>query len=282
MRYLLLLLALPAFGQGLTLRNPFYQAVFGSPYVVTFNANTVPGIQYWFKADGTLWQDADRTTAVTADGDPIGCWDDASGYGRNVTNRAASRYPTWHSTGLNSKPYVHFMGGQTNLAYWDGNTTFSTSTSCTNYVFTVSTFIAGLSGGRGFLIAGTNVVAPRQIIYIYPNAGNFWEYEQGDGDCHDASAKTNWCIRGWQLSGTNSWIFTNGVSSIGIVAQNAGNGVMNGCFVGNGSTLNYGNNQYIAEILYYTNYMSSNTTWQVLTYLSKKYNIPCFAPPADP
>ena len=57
---------------------------------------------------------------------------------------------------------------------------------------------------------------------------------------------------------------------------------MNGCFVGNGSTLNYGNNQYIAEILYYTNYMSSNTTWQVLNYLSKKYNIPCFAPPADP
>jgi hypothetical protein len=60
---------------------------------VPFAPTDLTGLQFWFKADGTLWQDSARTTAATADADPVGAWDDASGNANNATQATAGTRP---------------------------------------------------------------------------------------------------------------------------------------------------------------------------------------------
>lgn len=53
----------------------------------------------WLKADGVVWQDSARTTLATADGDPVGAWDDASGNGNHVLQATASKRPLLKTSG---------------------------------------------------------------------------------------------------------------------------------------------------------------------------------------
>lgn len=63
----------------------------------------------WWKADGTLWQHNDGTTAVSADGDLIGRWEDASGNGKHMEVADANR-PTFKTSIQNSLPVVRMAG----------------------------------------------------------------------------------------------------------------------------------------------------------------------------
>lgn len=79
---------------------------------VPFSPADLAGLTLWLKADGTLWQDAARTTPATADGDLIGSWDDASGNGLHVSESGATR-PTLKTSIVNGKPVIRFSGSQT-------------------------------------------------------------------------------------------------------------------------------------------------------------------------
>lgn len=64
----------------------------------------------WFKADGTLWQDSGRTTPATADGDPVGAWDDASGNAGHAVQAASGARPTLKTAIVNGKPVLRGDG----------------------------------------------------------------------------------------------------------------------------------------------------------------------------
>jgi hypothetical protein len=67
----------------------------------------VVGLTLWLKADGTLWQDSGRTTPATANADPVGCWDDASGNGNHFNG---GNPPSLRTNVQNSKPVIRFDG----------------------------------------------------------------------------------------------------------------------------------------------------------------------------
>lgn len=61
----------------------------------------------WWKADGTLWQDA-GTTPATADGDPVGRWEDASTSARHANQTTAGFRPLLKI--VSGKNYIRFDG----------------------------------------------------------------------------------------------------------------------------------------------------------------------------
>lgn len=72
------------------------------------------GLQLWLKSDTGLWQDTAGTTAATANGDPIGRWDDQSGNGRNATQSTSGARPTLSTAtqygGINSVEFTAATG----------------------------------------------------------------------------------------------------------------------------------------------------------------------------
>lgn len=74
--------------------------------VSVFDPLTVTGLVGWYKSDGVLYQDSARTTLVTADGDPVGSWSDASGLGNHLLQATSGLRPTYKTGQLNSKPTI--------------------------------------------------------------------------------------------------------------------------------------------------------------------------------
>ena len=72
---------------------------------------SLSGLALWLDASDstTLFQDSAKTTLATADGDPVGCWADKSGNGRDVTQATTANKPARSSaSGVQS---VLFDGG---------------------------------------------------------------------------------------------------------------------------------------------------------------------------
>lgn len=76
---------------------------------------------FWYDADDltTLFQDAAGTIPVTADGDPVGRWEDKSGNGRHWTQSTSGARPTYHTSGgvswIESDGVNDWMTGSTGM-----------------------------------------------------------------------------------------------------------------------------------------------------------------------
>lgn len=73
---------------------------------------TLPAPSFLLAGDGTFWQDSARTTPATADGDPVGAWDDASVSAAHALQATAGKRPLLKTAGngLNSIPVLRFDG----------------------------------------------------------------------------------------------------------------------------------------------------------------------------
>lgn len=84
---------------------------YGAGYAAWGPLSLGPSLAAWYRADiSYLWQDAARTTPVAADGDPIGCWDDASGNGFHLKQSSDALRPTYKANIQSNKPVVRFNG----------------------------------------------------------------------------------------------------------------------------------------------------------------------------
>lgn len=81
-----------------------------------FNPSKISGLQLWLKADTGLFQNSNGTTAVTADGDPIGYWADQSGNSNHATIATSSLRPTYKVAQQNGYGGVKFDGTDDYLA----------------------------------------------------------------------------------------------------------------------------------------------------------------------
>jgi hypothetical protein len=75
-----------------------------------FNPNVFAGLQLWLPASGTYWQDSDRTIPATADNDPVGAWDDASGNGRHMIQPTSGSRPLLKTATANGRHGLLFDG----------------------------------------------------------------------------------------------------------------------------------------------------------------------------
>ena len=72
---------------------------------------TGAGLKLWLRADRGLFQDSGGTTPATADGDPVGLWQDGSGQGNHVSQATASKRPTLRlGVTPSGRPVVRFDG----------------------------------------------------------------------------------------------------------------------------------------------------------------------------
>ena len=72
----------------------------------------ISSLEGWWDADdtSTLWQDSAKTTAITADGQTVGAWEDKSGNGRDWTQFFAGFKPTYKTSIQNGMDIIRFNG----------------------------------------------------------------------------------------------------------------------------------------------------------------------------
>src|SRR5262245_39968698 len=77
-----------------------------------FAPTDVAGLQLWLRGDAGTFQDAARTTAAAADGDPVGGWRDDSGGAHHFSQATAAKRGTLKTgaNGINGRSIVRFDG----------------------------------------------------------------------------------------------------------------------------------------------------------------------------
>lgn len=99
------------FGYGSTSETP---AAFGYGASGGGGAVAIPtdlsGLVLWCKADAGTYQDAARSTAASANNDPVGGWADQSGVGNHLSQATAGARPLLKTGILASKPGLLFDG----------------------------------------------------------------------------------------------------------------------------------------------------------------------------
>jgi rRNA maturation protein Nop10 len=76
----------------------------------------------WMDASdiNSLYQDSACTTPVTSNNDPVGCWEDKAGFGRDFIQATAGNRPTYKSSAINGMGGLDFDGAGDFLADDDG------------------------------------------------------------------------------------------------------------------------------------------------------------------
>ena len=85
------------------------QQVFGGP----FSPTDIAGLLVWVDSTdlSTMWEESTRITQVSADGDPVGAWDDKSGNGNHWIQAISSQRPLYKENFNTSYQGLKFDGG---------------------------------------------------------------------------------------------------------------------------------------------------------------------------
>lgn len=222
----------------------------------SFSPSQISGLAAWYKADGTLWQDSARTVPATANNDPVGAWDDASGNGNHALQATAGNRPLLSSSFLNGKPGIAFDGSNDMLKR------------------------TGVVGGPlaqpvTFFFAGKNASTAVQQMVAFAGLAFY------------VGNSSTWRIGGslevlWGPADTNNRVFAavfNGASSKLWVAGgsaasgNVGTGTVVDVNLGSGSAPSEWSSTTMAEVLLYTGALSLANINLVGAYLGTKYGI---------
>lgn len=231
--------------------------------------NTVAGLYAWFHPTSGKWQDSGRTTPASANNDPVGAWDDASGSSRHVTQATAADRPLLKTSIINGFAVQRF----------DGATDFLQRTSAGFSIATPQTiFCVGLV---------SSVSAPGAFGRVYDSAdssvGRALMGKHGDNSTNAIFAGTvvsyaeslPTTMKVWSAvyNGASSALWRNGTQ---VVSGNAGTNTMSGLRLGAGATAGGGaasefNGCDIAEFVVYSAALSASDRIGVENYLRSKY-----------
>lgn len=228
-----------------------------------FSPSDIAGLQEWWKGDGTLWQDSARTTPASADGDPVGAWDDASGNGRNATQATAGARPSLQTAELNGLPVVRFVAASSTRLTFTAHTGFSAIS-----IFGVVKR-AATSGDHTVLSLGKTLIRIDQTVN-----GNLEWYPDTDTTVIDAQdvADTDWHLIAVLQSSTDYEIRLDLASVTGttVVVDPADRTDAIGSFEGGVLWFMDGD---IAELLVYDSDLSDADRDAVEGYLNAKWGL---------
>ncbi len=218
----------------------------------------ISGLQLWLKADGTLWQDSARTTPATADSDPVGAWDDASGNGRHFTQATSGKRPLLRTSILNSKAIVRFDKTDDYLT----NTTFGYSAAFTAFIVFKTT---GLTPYQHLLESNGGGTAQ---VMVNSGAANLFNMTK----TYTSPTYTSWHILEFNRDGSNNGeIRVNNVSiGTGTMSSATGTSMFLGIYQ-DGTSEPFGGD--MAEIILYDSVLSSTDRADVTNYLNNKYGL---------
>jgi hypothetical protein len=157
------------FGFGLGLRRR-PRGVDGGGAAPSLTApSDLSNLRFWYKADGTLFQDSARTTPAVPGTDPVGDWDDASGGGFHVAQVTAGQRPVLTANVQNGKPGVRFTRASSQfLTRATGAFAIQTLFVCLKKP-TAANFPAGVFPG---VISGADLASASQWCFGYQSSAN--------------------------------------------------------------------------------------------------------------
>lgn len=228
-----------------------------------FAPTDLAGLQFWTKAYGTLWQDSARTTSVTADADPVGSADDASGNGKHALQATASQRLTYKVNIQNGKPMLL----------------------CDNVddVLTTASIAHGIGTGDFYwaivLKTGSTVASWRDVLSngtyapgLFVHAGKLDLYWGGDNDsAADLAINTVYICEVFRASGVVNFVI-NGVADANTptVATSMANAALSlGADPGGGEAFN----GYIGEALTYSALPTAGQRASLRAYLNKQWAV---------
>lgn len=220
-----------------------------------FSPPDIAGLHRWHKANGTLWQDSARTTPASADGDPVGAWDDESGNGGHQTQATDSLRPTLQTGEVNSLPVVRFDGSDD---YLSGSITADASFTA---FFVVKKQSAAGAASRAVAFWGG-------VAELYTNTGDGsgWLWYDGTVRVFGGTA-TNWtCITLKHTDTSNMTPYLNGTAG---TTFNPADSVSTQTAL-NLSRFDEGDYD-VAEVILYDTALSDTDRGNVEAYLSSKY-----------
>lgn len=169
-----------------------------------FRPTDIAGCKLWLRADRGLWQDAARTVPVTADGDPIGAWEDLSGNGNHATQSTAAAKPVWKVNIVNGRPVVRFDGVDDIL-----DSVFTASEPLTMF----GVHQSGDYGTARTILAGASGTSNHSVWYAVTTGRITITVGTGVTALSESSASgTGWLISATQFNAASSGLWVNGGS----------------------------------------------------------------------
>ena len=231
--------------------------------VYTFVPTDLPGLTAWYATDGPLWQEDTAATPVTADGQPVGRWDDDSGNGNHLAQTTPGKRPLYKTGIKNGRAVARFDGAddllEKTFTLAQPITAFCVfyATTAARYVYTGAVGAAGTQGS--VYIAAATQLRLHAGTPLLMTAGAF--------------ALSTWYVESHVLNGVSSQMWLNGTS---IGSGNAGAGAMGGLVLGSsspatGSAWLVGD---IGEVLLYAGALSTPDRQNVEAYLAARWAIP--------
>lgn len=248
-----------------------------APAAPAFTPASISGLQLWLDASdaSTLFTDSAGTTAVTADGDPVGCWSDKSGNNNHVVQSDPTLKPSLRTNIQNGKNVVRGDGVNDYIA----SSTGGADSSFTLFCVTISRL-----DGTAFSPFSVGELALRKARILNKTSGNNIQFSTTGSSLYDCIVNS---ALSW-LSGTpiiaqmknnaglislakNNGTFSTGVAPINFYGQGLlaySSGVIR---VMRGNTASY--NGDICELLYYTAALSDADKAGIVAYLNAKWSV---------
>lgn len=221
------------------------------------------GLIAWYKADGALWTDTARTTPVTADGQAVAAWDDASGNSHHLIQATAAAQPLYKTAVQNGRPVVRFDGTDDTLK---------------------KTFVAN---------------QPLSVFFVMKNAGpsGRWIWDGGTGTTGTAcslkwqtatqlqmhagtpllgpastAVLSTWYVYAaiWDAPNTLAQLYLNGILAM---QGNPGTNAMQGIALGATLAPSLWSAADIAEVVIYDRAMTTAERQQIEAYLNARWSI---------
>ncbi len=243
-----------------------------------FVPSDISSLQLWFDASdlGTLYQDNSCATAVTANSDPIGCWQDKGGNSNHALQPTANQRPTYDSTGravnLDGSNDWFDLQSNTGLPYGSSSRTALAVTRLDNisgtwrWIFAYGTPSTGQSyflGRNGSTCAtGGYGSSPDLSVSSCWVASQWLQMASG----YDGTTASLWKDGNLETSAAKTWNTVDSVTRLGRQTNNAAE---------------YWNGD-IRELVIFDDDLSTNDRQMVEGYLACKWGIQSRLPAGHP
>lgn len=225
-----------------------------------FIPTKVSGLSLWLDAsDNSTLLQSSGGNAASADGDPVGYWQDKSGNGRNLAQTDGTKKPSLKVSVKNTLNVVRFDGVNDFLT-----ATFSLSQPAIYFVVSKRNSLPSGS------IVDIDGISTGGRMIVYSKSTGQWSMYAGSAEVFAGTRDTSWHLHTAIFNDASSYRY---VDNSQIATGNPGTNSVNGVNIGANNTGGENLTGDIAEILIYSGSISSSDRTKVSDYLNAKWSI---------
>lgn len=247
----------------------------------TILPSELAGLAGWYAADlSTKWQDSARTTPVTADGDPVGAWDDLSGNGNHFTQSTGAQRPAYRTAQINGRAVLD-LDGTGDVMYANGLSSVYSGTDVASSAFVAFRKVSNTTHDEVYGASRSSASNPLHLIVSNDNAGLYRFLRRDDagstGNVNGSTATLVATVHSNVYTGTTASTWIDGADTA-ILDDSADVGattidrVTIGAINLGGPEVSYADVE-IAELVVYNRALSTGERRAIERYLGTKYGV---------